>query len=114
MLGLGGVHTDLLGDRVFRLLPVTTLDAGRMWRSLRGARLLTGYRGSPPVDTVALEDLLLRVGRLAEELPAVAELDLNPVLAGPGGAVAVDIKLRLSTVDDEPDPYVRMLTQPPQ
>jgi acyl-CoA synthetase (NDP forming) len=114
MLGLGGVHTDLLGDRTFRLLPVTTLDAGRMWRSLRGAALLTGYRGSPPVDTAALEDLLLRVGRLAEELPEVAELDLNPVIAGPHGAVAVDVKLRLSTVDGEPDPYVRMLTQPPQ
>ncbi len=85
-----------------------------MWRSLRGARLLTGYRGSPPVDTAALDDLLLRVGRLAEELPEVAELDLNPVLAGPNGAVAVDVKLRLSTVDNEPDPYVRMLTQPPQ
>jgi acyl-CoA synthetase (NDP forming)/GNAT superfamily N-acetyltransferase len=112
MLGLGGVHTDLLGDRAFRLLPVTTLDAGRMWRSLRGAPLLTGYRGSPPVDTDALEDLLSRVGRLAEEHPEVAELDLNPVLAGPCGAVAVDVKLRLSTVDDEPDPYVRMLTQP--
>src|SRR5947207_4445756 len=83
MLGLGGVHTDLLGDRAFRLLPVTDLDAARMWRGLRGAPLLTGYRGAAPADTAALEDLLLRVGRLAEDLPEIAELDLNPVLANP-------------------------------
>jgi acyl-CoA synthetase (NDP forming)/GNAT superfamily N-acetyltransferase len=112
MLGLGGVHTDLLGDRAFRLLPVTDLDAGRMWRSLRGAPLLTGYRGSVPVDTAALEDLLLRVGRLAEDLPEVAELDLNPVLAFGGEVVAVDVKLRLAAVGVEPDATLRVLREP--
>jgi acyl-CoA synthetase (NDP forming) len=109
MLGLGGVHTDLLGDRTFRLLPLTDLDAGRMWRSLRGAPLLTGYRGSVPTDTEALEQLLLRLGRLAEEVPEVAELDLNPILAGHDGVVAVDVKLRLAQAEGEPDPYVRSL-----
>jgi acyl-CoA synthetase (NDP forming)/GNAT superfamily N-acetyltransferase len=109
MLGLGGVHTDLLGDRVLRLVPMTDLDAGRMWRSLRGAALLTGYRGAAPVDTAALEDLLLRLGRLAEELPEVAELDLNPVIAGPNGVVAVDAKLRLAPIGAEPDPALRQL-----
>jgi acyl-CoA synthetase (NDP forming)/GNAT superfamily N-acetyltransferase len=109
MLGLGGVHTDLLGDRTLRLLPLTDLDAGRMWRSLRAAPLLTGYRGAQPVDTAALEDLLLRLGRLAEDLPEVAELDLNPVLAGPDGVVAVDAKLRLAPVGPEPDPTLRRL-----
>jgi acyl-CoA synthetase (NDP forming)/GNAT superfamily N-acetyltransferase len=112
MVGLGGVHTDLLGDRAFRLLPVTDADAAAMWRSLRGARLLTGYRGAAPADTVAVEDLLLRVGRLAEDVPEVAELDLNPVLAGPRGVLAVDVKLRLAAVDGEPEPYVRALTRP--
>ena len=109
MLGLGGVHTDLLGDRVLRLVPMTDLDAGRMWRSLRGAALLTGYRGAAPVDTAALEDLLLRLGRLAEELPEVAELDLNPVMAGPDGVVAVDAKLRIAPIGAEPDPALRQL-----
>jgi acyl-CoA synthetase (NDP forming) len=111
MVGLGGVHTDLLGDRVFRLLPVTDVDASAMWRSLRGARLLTGYRGALPADTTAVEDLLLRVGRLAEDVPEVAELDLNPVLAGPDGVLAVDVKLRLAAVDGEPEAYVRALTR---
>jgi len=112
MLGLGGVYTNVLGDRAFRLLPVTDVDAAAMWRSLRAAPLLTGYRGGPVVDTAALEDLLMRVGRLAEDLPEVAELDLNPVLAGPDGVVAVDVKLRLAPVSGEPDPYLRGLREP--
>jgi acyl-CoA synthetase (NDP forming) len=111
MLGLGGVYTDLLGDRAFRLVPVTDLDAARMWRSLRAAPLLTGYRGAPPIDTAALENLLLRLGRLAEDLPEVAELDLNPILAGPHGLVAVDAKLRLEAVGPEPDANLRRLRQ---
>ncbi|UWP79595.1 GNAT family N-acetyltransferase [Dactylosporangium fulvum] len=109
MVGLGGVHTDLLGDRTLRLLPLTDHDASAMWRGLRGAPLLTGYRGAPPADTAALEDLLLRLGRLAEDFPEVAELDLNPVLAGPDGCTAVDVKLRLAPVGTEPDPYLRHL-----
>jgi acyl-CoA synthetase (NDP forming)/L-amino acid N-acyltransferase YncA len=109
MAGLGGIHTDLLADRAYRLVPLTDLDAGRMWRSLRGAPLLTGYRGAPPADTTAVEDLLLRLGRLAEELPEVAELDLNPVLAGPDGVVAIDAKLRLSPTGDEPSATLRRL-----
>jgi acyl-CoA synthetase (NDP forming)/GNAT superfamily N-acetyltransferase len=113
MLGLGGVLTDLLGDRTFQLLPLTDLDAGRMWRSLRGAPLLTGYRGKPGADVPALEDLLLRVGRLAEDLPEVAELDLNPVLALPHGTAVVDAKLRLAPAGEEPDPASRALREPP-
>ncbi|MDQ7904015.1 GNAT family N-acetyltransferase [Phytohabitans sp. ZYX-F-186] len=112
MLGLGGVHTDLLGDRAFRLVPMTVQDAGQMWRSLRAARLLTGYRGAPPVDTAAVEDLVLRLGRLAEDIPEIAELDLNPVLVGPGGPVAVDARLRLAPVGQEPDALLRRLRQP--
>ncbi|HEU5109083.1 MAG TPA: acetate--CoA ligase family protein, partial [Micromonosporaceae bacterium] len=109
MVGLGGVHTDLLGDRALRMTPMTTLDAGRMWRSLRGAPLLTGYRGAAPVDVAAVEDLLLRLGRLADDLPEVAELDLNPIIAGPHGVVAVDAKLRLAAAEPGPDPALRAL-----
>ena len=109
LLGPGGVQTDLLGDRALRLVPMTDLDAGRMWRDLRAAPLLTGYRGAPPVDTAALESLLLRLGRLAEDLPEIAELDLNPVLAAPAGVLAVDAKLRLAPIGAEPDPTLRRL-----
>ncbi|MBO0867653.1 MAG: GNAT family N-acetyltransferase [Micromonosporaceae bacterium] len=112
MLGLGGVHTDILADRTLRLPPLTATDVAGMWRGLRGARLLTGYRGTPPVDTAAVEDLLLRLGRLAEDLPEVAELDLNPILASPDGVMAVDVKLRLAPVGEEPDPGVRSLREP--
>ncbi|MEP6696503.1 MAG: GNAT family N-acetyltransferase [Pseudonocardiales bacterium] len=112
MLGLGGLFTDLLGDRTFRLLPVTDLDAGRMWRSLHGAPLLTGYRGAAPVDVSALEDVLLRVGRMAEDLPEIAELDLNPVIASACGVVTVDAKLRLTQIGSEPDATLRALREP--
>jgi acyl-CoA synthetase (NDP forming)/RimJ/RimL family protein N-acetyltransferase len=109
MVGLGGVHTDLLDDRALRLVPMTDLDAGRMWRSLRGAPLLTGYRGSSPVDTAAVEDLLLRLAQLADHVPEIAELDLNPVIASPDGVLAVDAKMRIAAIGAEPSPTLRRL-----
>lgn len=109
MFGLGGVHTDLLDDKAFRLLPLTDVDAASMWRSLKASRLLTGYRGSEPVDTAGLTDLLIRLGRLAEHFPEIAELDLNPIMAGPDGVRVVDIKLRLAQAGEEPDPVARHL-----
>jgi acyl-CoA synthetase (NDP forming) len=112
MLGLGGVHTELFADRAFTLVPMTDLDASRMWRSLRASPLLTGYRGSSPVSIEAVEDLLLRLGRLAEDLPEVAELDLNPILVSADGAVVVDAKLRLAAVGAEPDANLRQLRRP--
>ncbi|WP_307814356.1 GNAT family N-acetyltransferase [Glycomyces sp. YM15] len=109
MVGLGGVRTDLFDDKQFRLLPLTTADAESMWRTLRSVKLLTGYRGSAPVDPGALTDLLARLGRLAEDLPEIAELDLNPVMPARYGVQAVDAKLRLARVGDEPDPIARRL-----
>ena len=109
MVGLGGVHTDLLGDRSFRALPLTDRDAAAMWQELRAAPLLTGYRGTPAMDTDALEQVLLRVAQLAEDFPEVSELDLNPVVAVPNGVTALDVKLKLQPAGDEPDPYLRSL-----
>jgi acyl-CoA synthetase (NDP forming) len=109
MVGLGGVQTDVLGDRSFRALPLTDRDAAAMWRELRAAPLLTGYRGAPAMDTDALEQLLLRVGQLAEDFPEVSELDLNPVVAVSAGVAALDIKLKLQPTEDEPDAYLRSL-----
>jgi acyl-CoA synthetase (NDP forming) len=92
--GLGGVATDLLGDRAYRTLPLTDLDAAELVRAPRAWPLLDGYRGSEPVDVAALENLLLRVARLADDLPEVLRLRLEPVLVGPphpwhGGASLV-------------------------
>ncbi|MGY1690968.1 bifunctional acetate--CoA ligase family protein/GNAT family N-acetyltransferase [Geodermatophilus sp. SYSU D01105] len=81
--GLGGVATDLLGDRAYRTLPLTDLDAAELVRAPRAWPLLNGYRGSEPVDVAALEDLLLRVARLADDLPEVLGLRLEPVIVGP-------------------------------
>jgi acyl-CoA synthetase (NDP forming) len=83
--GLGGIHVEVLGDVCFRVTPLTDVDAAAMVRSIRGYRLLEGYRGHPAADVAALEEALLRVSRLAEEVPEVAELDLNPVFALPPG-----------------------------
>ncbi|MEU5872152.1 GNAT family N-acetyltransferase [Glycomyces sp. NPDC047369] len=109
MVGLGGTATDIADDKQFRLLPVTDADAASMWRSLRSRPLLEGYRGSRPVDTDALTDLLMRLGRLAEDLPEIAELDLNPVMPVRYGVQAVDLKLRLARTGDEPHPVARRL-----
>jgi acyl-CoA synthetase (NDP forming) len=81
--GLGGVATDLLGDRAYRTLPLTDLDAAELVRSPRAFPVLDGYRGAEPADLGALEDLLLRVARLADDLPEVLGLTLDPVIVGP-------------------------------
>ena len=69
--------------------PSSTLTPRSMWRSLRIAPLLTGHRGSPPVDTNSIEQLLQRLGRMAEDNPEITELDINPIIATPTGAVVV-------------------------
>ncbi|WP_138733627.1 bifunctional acetate--CoA ligase family protein/GNAT family N-acetyltransferase [Modestobacter excelsi] len=84
--GVGGVATDLLGDRAYRTLPLTDLDAHELVREPRAWPLLDGYRGSTPVDSAALEDLLLRVARLADDLPEVLSLSLEPIIVGPADA----------------------------
>ncbi|MDQ1521257.1 MAG: hypothetical protein QOI55_2330 [Actinomycetota bacterium] len=96
LFGLGGTTAELLGDRTLRILPLTDADATELVRSLRGSPMLFGYRGRPTVDVRSLEDLLLRVGRLAEDVPEIAELDLNPVVVSERGAVAIDVKVRVA------------------
>ncbi|ADD43112.1 GNAT family N-acetyltransferase [Stackebrandtia nassauensis] len=112
MLGRGGIQTELWDDNAFRLLPLTDLDARRMWRSLRTAPLLTGYRGSQPVDTYRLEDLMLRLARLAEDFPELAELDINPLLAGPGLLAAVDVKVNVAATDTGAEWMLPTLREP--
>ena len=94
--GPGGVLAELIGEAQFRLAPLTDRDAGELVRSGKAGRLVAGFRGTPPADEHALVDLLLRLSRLAEELPEVVELDLNPVLALPDRCLAVDARVRVA------------------
>ena len=108
VFGLGGVATEVLGDHVTRLTPLTDADAAALIHGVRAAPLLLGHRGKPPADIAALAGILLRVSRLADDLPELAELDLNPVIARPGGAVAVDARIRISPAQPH-DPFLRKL-----
>jgi acetyl coenzyme A synthetase (ADP forming)-like protein len=94
--GPGGVLAELIGEAQFRLAPLTDLDAEELVRGGKAGRLVAGFRGAPPPDETALVDLLLHLSLLADELPEVAELDLNPVLALPGGCFAVDARVRVA------------------
>jgi acyl-CoA synthetase (NDP forming)/GNAT superfamily N-acetyltransferase len=111
-LRAGGISTDLAPAPLLRLVPVTDTDAAQMWCGLGVAPLLRGYRGVPAGDTAALEDLMQRLGRLAEDVPEIAELDLNPVVVTADGIALVDVKLRLAPIAFEADPYVRALSRP--
>lgn len=96
MVAAGGVATDVWNDRVFLCPPVTATDAARALRSLRLWPLLEGFRGTAAYDSGALETLVVAVGRLALDVPEIAELDLNPVVVGHRGATVVDVALRLT------------------
>jgi acyl-CoA synthetase (NDP forming)/GNAT superfamily N-acetyltransferase len=83
--GLSGMATELLGDRAYRVLPLSTVDAAELVRAPRAAPLLAGYRGTTPARLDALEDVALRLSRLVADQPEVRALALDPVLAGPDG-----------------------------
>ena len=97
MVGLGGIFVEVLRDVVFRVAPIARQDAAEMIAGLRGARLLDAVRGAPPADRRAIEDVLLRLSRLAGDFPEISELDVNPLLAFPDRAVAVDGRVLLSS-----------------
>jgi acetyl coenzyme A synthetase (ADP forming)-like protein len=99
--GPGGVFAELIGDAAFRIAPLTDVDAEELVTGGKAGRLVAGFRGSPAADVAALTDLVHRLGRLAEQVPEVGELDLNPVIAGPEGCVAVDARVRLRTRPSE-------------
>ncbi|HET6297667.1 MAG TPA: GNAT family N-acetyltransferase [Kribbella sp.] len=109
MIGSGGVLTDLMADRHWRGLPLTDLDATEMLRSLRCAPLLAGYRGAAAADESAVLDVLYRIAWLAEAVPEIAELDINPLTAAPAGASAVDVKVHLTPAAPEQDWHSRHL-----
>jgi acyl-CoA synthetase (NDP forming)/RimJ/RimL family protein N-acetyltransferase len=93
--GLAGVATELLADRAFRIPPLSDGEVAELVRSVRAAPLLFGHRGAEPADVAALEDLLGRVSRLADDLPEVAALELNPVVVAPRGLAVLHASVRL-------------------
>jgi acyl-CoA synthetase (NDP forming) len=111
MVAAGGVATDVWNDRVFLVPPISGADATRAVRSLRIWPLMDGFRGSDPVDVQALVDVVVAVGRLAVDLPELAELDLNPVLVGTDRCSVVDVKLRLARTTG-PDPWAPRQLRP--
>jgi len=107
--GLGGVASELLGDLAWRAAPLTDRSAEALVDEPRVAPLLHGYRGSAPVNRSALTDLLLRVGRLADEHPRLRSLSLNPVLARPDGYSVLHAATEIGDAKPRPDSGPRRL-----
>ncbi|HEX6967555.1 MAG TPA: GNAT family N-acetyltransferase [Micromonosporaceae bacterium] len=107
--GLGGVATELLGDRAWRPAPLTDRDAEALVDEPRAAPLLRGYRGSAPVDRKALVDLLIRVGRLVADQPRVRAVSLNPVLVRPDGLSVLHATVEIGPEAIRPDTGPRRL-----
>jgi acetyl coenzyme A synthetase (ADP forming)-like protein len=105
MFGLGGVFVETLQDTTFRLAPTTIAEAGRMLDDIRGAAILRGARGQPPVKQEALASLIVNVSHLADDFPEIAEVDLNPVMASHAGVVAVDARILVDFT--RPSPHAR-------
>jgi acetyltransferase len=95
MVGLGGIYVEVFADTAARLAPVSAAEASVMLDELKTAPLLRGARGEAPVDRAALAAIVERFSQLLADLPELAEIEINPVMAGPGGAVAVDARARL-------------------
>ncbi|HEV8557655.1 MAG TPA: GNAT family N-acetyltransferase [Actinophytocola sp.] len=108
VFGLGGTDTDLIADRTARLTPLSDADAERMVHALRGSPTLFGPAAKNPLPTNDITDILLRVARLAELLPEVTELDLNPLTLTGTGCLALDARIRIEPRHPT-DPYLRRL-----
>jgi acyl-CoA synthetase (NDP forming) len=100
--GAGGTAVELLRDVAVRITPLTDREAAEMIRSLKTYPLLDGYRGAPKADVPALEEVLLRVSAMVEAHPEISEMDLNPVMVLPEGAVIVDARIRVEAAEPRP------------
>jgi acetate---CoA ligase (ADP-forming) len=104
LAGLGGVFTEVMRDVTVALAPVTESEAGAMLRRLRGWPLLDGVRGRPPMDVASAASALAALSRVAAAHPELAELEINPLLVLPQGAVALDARA-VPVAAPEPDPH---------
>jgi acyl-CoA synthetase (NDP forming)/GNAT superfamily N-acetyltransferase len=108
VFGLGGAATDVLADQAARLTPLTDTDADALIRSIDAPPRLLGQRGGPATDLDTLRELLLRVSRLADDLPEVTELDLSPVIARPHRVFAMNARIKVAPCLPQ-DPFLRRL-----
>ncbi|MGH3360603.1 MAG: acetate--CoA ligase family protein, partial [Nocardioidaceae bacterium] len=111
--GLSGAPSELLGDRAYRIPPLTDVDAAAMVREIKSAPLLLGYRGSEPADVDAIEELLQRVAVLKDDQPELAELNLDLVLAGAHGTTVLNATARTApATDNRSEWFVRRMSRP--
>ncbi|MFC5678930.1 bifunctional GNAT family N-acetyltransferase/acetate--CoA ligase family protein [Aeromicrobium endophyticum] len=111
--GLAGAPSELLDDRSYGIPPLTDLDAEAMIKNLRAAPLLYGYRGSERVDVDALQDIIVRLAAMKDDLPEIAELDLEPVTVHADGFTVLSARAKvLPSADRRGEWYVRRLSQP--
>ncbi len=108
-LGLDGIPSQLLGDTVYRVPPLTTADAAAMVRDLRAAPLLFGQYGSPRADIAAVEDLLHRVAQLADAMPQLARMTLSPCVVSAHALRVLGAKLVVAPTGDRRDASARVL-----
>lgn len=97
MIGLGGVLAEAVGDAVFRVAPISDVDADDMISDLGSQALLGEFRGEPPVDRAALTRILVGLGEVVTEDPSIQSVDLNPLIVADGVPVAVDALVELSS-----------------
>ena len=95
-IGLSGDASDLLGDVAFGIPPLTDVDVADLVRAPRAAPRLFGYRGLPPLDVAALEDVVARVAVLSDALPEIRHLELNPVVVGEHGVTVLAARVTLA------------------
>jgi ATP-grasp domain len=108
-LGLDGIPSELLGDIVYRVPPLTTVDAGRMVKDLRAAPTLFGRYGAPGVDVAGIEDLLHRVAQLADAIPQLASVTLGPCVASVSSIAVLGARVFVAPTADQRDPLARVL-----
>jgi acyl-CoA synthetase (NDP forming)/RimJ/RimL family protein N-acetyltransferase len=108
-LGLDGIPSELLGDTVYRVPPLTTVDAAEMVRELKAAPTLFGRHGAPGVDIPGIEDLLHRVAQLSDAIPQLASVTLRPCVASVSSISVLGARVFIAPTADQRDPLARVL-----
>jgi len=101
MFGLGGIYVEVLKDVIFKIAPVTQVEAEEMLAGIKTSALLDGVRGEAGIDKQAVIELIQRVSQLLGDLPMIEEMDLNPIMAFSDNVFAVDGRIRIQLGSEE-------------